>query len=153
MTTWWNELNPRERLAVSLLGLVFGIVLFILLIVRPLLSWRADEAAALREAEATYAMLGRAVASQSVTEGPSGTALRATVTETARRADINLVSIRRDDEDQSVFVTTGAVGYPRLAAWLVDLEQGHGVQVISGAVRKAPGADQLTAQLTLAAGG
>ena len=42
MTAWWSNLSSRERLLISVAGVLAGLLILSFFIVRPIGSWRED---------------------------------------------------------------------------------------------------------------
>lgn len=146
----WAAFTPRERLMLSVLGVVFAIILFLVLIVRPLTNMQTSGVAAFQEAARTRAAVARA-AGQGQSRADTGTGpLRGAVSSAADAAGI--VIDRYDIQEDALDVTVTEVAAPTLYAWLDDLSRTEGVTVREGTVRAAGDGGLVTARLTLARG-
>lgn len=132
MSAWWNDLSARERLLVSVAGLLAGFLLLSLLIVRPLAAWSSSADRRAAQARDAYELTATAAAvsgSTSLNEASNAMPLRQAVISTAGSAGIELVRIGAVSESR-IEIQAAPADADLLFSWLGDLERRHGVSVV-----------------------
>jgi len=132
MSAWWNDLSARERLLVAVAGLLAGVLLVSLLIVRPLAVWSSSADRKAAQARDAYELTATAAAvsdSPPVNEEGDPASFRQAVISTAGTAGIELVRIG-SASDARIEIQTAPADADLLFTWLGDLERRHGVSVV-----------------------
>lgn len=131
MSAWWNDLSRREQLLIGVAGGLLTVFLFTLLVVRPILQWRADAVLQAEQARDGYEMVATAAAlggeGAAVTAPRAATPLRQAITTSAVAAQIELVRIGAETDGQ-IEVQPAPVDGDRLFQWLADLEKTYAVK-------------------------
>jgi general secretion pathway protein M len=132
MSAWWNDLSARERMLVSVAGLLAGVLLLTLLIIRPLAAWSSAADRKATQARDAYELTATAAAvagSNSTNETAGASPLRQSVISTAGSAGIELVRIGSVSEAR-IEIQTAPADADLMFTWLGDLERHHGVSVV-----------------------
>ena len=129
MTVWWNGLSRREQVLVGVAATLFAVLVFALLVVRPVFQWRKDAIRAAVQAREGYELVATAAAlgGESAARAPeSETPLRQAITKSAIAAQIELVRIGTETDGQ-IEVQPEPLDGERLFQWLAALKQEYAV--------------------------
>ncbi len=160
MKDYWNSLTARERLMLSLMAALVGLVVLWLVIVRPLSAAR-DEAAreyatatALYESVATSAAEMRALhrEGRDAKLKTGGEPLRVTVAVAARTAGVSISRIQ-PGEDGTLTIWADDVSAAALYRWLEALANERQITPAKVSVQKAGSGQQLRAQIQFSEAG
>ena len=133
MRSFWAGLSDRERVLIAVAGALAAMLALILLIIRPLNGWRADQASAAARSESVYVLVSEAAAASGavVAQGPARNAsipIRNAVSQTAAQSGVNLNSYNVRP-DGSVEANAAATDPAALFTWLGVLTADYGVSV------------------------
>lgn len=151
LAEWWSARTARERALLGALA-VFTAVLFLsLMIVRPLLGWRAAAAEQAAKRETEFRLVSDAA--RLAAAAPAGD--RATPTRTALNAAAAAAGVEfsfvNNRDDGAVEAQVNAVAPQKLFAMLTALERDYGVRPVTADIARASdGSTDVRAQLTLA---
>ena len=140
MSGWWNDLSSRERLLVIIAGVLAGVLLLSLGIMRPLAEWRASAASNANAARSAYELTAAAAAvagGRDESATPSGS-LRDALVASTRAAGIVLVRIG-SDADNRIEVQIEPVAADIFFAWLAELENRYGVTLSTADLARGQG--------------
>lgn len=164
MKTWWEGLNPRERLLVAVGLLAVTATLIFLLVLEPMQvrqaraqAQLATESAALARVRELAAEAGRLQGQAATTARgvlPSGQSLLAVLNDSAVSGGIQ-GHIERvvPNGAQEASMTFDGIAFDALMAWLVGLRAQFGVEARQLVIDKTDVPGQVNASLTLATGG
>ncbi|MEM6648678.1 MAG: type II secretion system protein GspM [Pseudomonadota bacterium] len=146
----WDAMNPRERLLISVAVGLITILLILVIVIRPALSFQQSQRDAFDRAFETALVVQRAVAAGKAAQNDDDSSLRSILTSTATQNGIviNRINVQEGAIDLSVANTTIA----RLYGWLDRLERDQNVYVQEGSLRPSNDGLAITARLTMAKG-
>lgn len=138
MTTWWNNMAPRERLLILVAGVLTVIVIGWQFVLAPSLSARAEASTRLQEADRTLSriqesyILQRALGAASPSNARPTSAniedFKASVTESAAGLGLAISRLQGNDSNNVRLVFEDAD--PRLVfRWLEDIQANYSSQV------------------------
>ena len=151
MKAFWARLSDREKLFVGVGGAVAAFVIAFFLVLKPLSSWRADEAARRTGGEELYRLVAEASASAGVVAAQAGVDLETpvlnAVTQTTGEYAI-IVNYRNARADGAVEANVAAPA-AKIFDWLRALEARYGVSVAAADISRANSEGEVQAQITL----
>lgn len=131
MTGWWQDLSARERMLVLIAGVLAGVLLMSLGIVRPLAEWRASSAQSAQSARDAYELTAAAAAVAGGVDDRAPlaqTPARDAFVRTTASAGIRLVRLGAENNGQ-IEVQIEPVSGDVLFAWLAELENRYGLAI------------------------
>lgn len=142
---WWGDRSARERLLLTILGVVALAALLLILVVRPLEAVRADARAHIR---ADALLTARLQAAPHPAHTHAGTPA-AIVAASAAAAAVSVEQV--DPEGGGVRVVLAEAPFPQVLRFLVEAEHGGGLRLREARIERgvAPGA--VTARFLLGA--
>lgn len=145
---WWGGLSHRERVLLSVLGLLLGGVVLIYGVIKPLQSARAEAVADIRTFETLTARI-RAAGTLSTTrpqrrEGPPAQVASASA------AGFGL-AVAPQTVSGGLRVTVADASYDSLMAWLADLSATSDLRVRGISIQRRPVAGRVSATVDLGA--
>lgn len=157
MRAWWEALAEQERRLILLGGGVLAVALLYALVWLPLagqrdrlqeqlisqqeiLDWMRANAAEVRALQAARPNV-RPVSGQSLLGLVDQTARTAKLSDTVKRV--------QPDGSRAVRVWLEGASFDALSLWLGQLEQQHGIQILSLNIERHEGVGRVTARLTL----
>ncbi|MEE2691795.1 MAG: type II secretion system protein GspM [Pseudomonadota bacterium] len=151
MKAWWENLSPREKLALQVLAVVAGLFVVLQLIAAPLGSWRADAERRARLAETNYRLVAEAAAFGDVSAGEDRqTPIRTALREAATANDVTL-NFTNERPDGSVEAQAANVAPDKLFGMFAALDQRYGVRVVTADIaRLGDNTGLVRAQMTFA---
>lgn len=161
MREWWLDLSPRDRLVLLAGGVTIGLLLFWVWLVQPMRETRQDLEQRLIQMQQEYEWLAArapevAVRRQALqgTRNPSsrasdGASLLGIVDVSARAAGLGGALQRVRPLERAVEVEFEASIYTDLMRWLANLEQGHGVRVVTLGLDRTETSGRVNARLRL----
>lgn len=138
----WTGRSAREQALLGVAGGLAIVLVLSLLVVQPLIGFndraRDDYAAAMRLYRSIQADAAayRSLASEARSETGNGGSLRSVAGATALRHDIALARMV-PSEDGSLTVNIDSADSRAVMGWLVELENGFGIQVVSSTMDRA----------------
>ena len=147
---WWATRTAREQTLLGVLAALGATLLLTLLIVRPLLAWRADAAERATARETEFRLVSDAARlAGSTPAGDQTTPARTALNAAASAAGVEF-SFVNNREDGSVEAQVNAVAPEKLFAMLTALDANYGIRPVAADVaRVSDGSSDLRAQLTL----
>lgn len=131
LLTWWQGREPRERQLLLVLGVLFGLMLFWLAVLRPLAAFREDAAGRHAQLAATIpSVRAAATAITAAGQAPArsdGRMVRDIVAASASAAGLEFTSTQPEDGG-GVLVSIAAVKPTFLFAWIASLEEAEHVR-------------------------
>lgn len=149
-----DGLSQRERQMVLAAALVIAVTLLWLLVWEPVAGWQQRGVQALEAQRAVAQRLAQATALQQQ-RGPGqqidrSTALLTVVDRSSRGPTLGKAPSRvQPDGEQSVKVWLENVAYENLLAWLIELQNGYGIQPSALEIERSERAGTVDARLTL----
>lgn len=150
MRDYWEQLAPREKLLIGIAGLLIAVLLFTLLVMRPVLGFNERAKSRYENATETYTLVTRAASRPAGQEALEMTAVRSILTRSAGQNGIviNRINVQDANIDLSIANTRAA----RLYEWLARLENEHQIFVEDAQIRPANDGVTVTARLTVVSG-
>ncbi|MEO0882947.1 MAG: type II secretion system protein M [Pseudomonadota bacterium] len=139
MTNWWETREPRERLLLSVAGVLTFLVLGYLLVIQPLSNARQQASQALASAQTDRAIVDRGISVLANTDVTSSGAapdvddFRTMVTRSAREAGLSLSRVQRGS-DGTIQLRFDDAEPPRLFAWLATIESQPGGEIVAASI-------------------
>lgn len=139
MTNWWETREPRERLLLSVAGVLTFLVLGYLLVIQPLSNARQQASQALASAQTDRAIVDRGISVLANTDTTSSGAapdvddFRTMVTRSAREAGLSLSRVQRGS-DGTIQLRFDDAEPPRLFAWLATIESQPGGEIVAASI-------------------
>lgn len=153
MNAWLQNLSRRERLLVGVMVVLVAVTLVSLVVIRPLMKYRADGQVALQSAQTTSLLVSQAVAGaggENAQTPVTGAALRGIVTSYAGQYNIPVTAFQLDQSGASVIISIENIAGNRLFSWLGRLEEERNIRVTEARISPArSGETNVQARLTL----
>lgn len=145
---WWRGLSPRERVLVTVLGLLLAGAGIVFGVVKPLQAARAQALADIRTYETLSARI-RAAGTLTATKTVRREGAPAKVASDAAAA-LGLV-VAPEAVSGGVRVTVADASYDMLLAWIADLAVSSDLRVRSLTIQRRPDAGRVSATVELGA--
>ena len=145
---WWGGLSHRERVLLSVLGVLLGGVVLIFGVIKPLQSARAEAVADIRTFETLTARI-RAAGTLSTTRPQRRHGTPAQVASTSA-AGFGL-TVAPQSVPGGLRVTLADASYDSLLAWLADLSVTSDLRVRAVSIQRSPAAGRVSATVDLGA--
>lgn len=152
MKEWFESLAPRERLFVSVGGVLTVVMLVWALLIAPLTSGTAALERRVEEKRADLLRIqavpigGRVPGDRS--PQASGSQLVVVVDRSAKQAGLNLVT-NRPVGDDGIRLRLEDSSFDAMAGWLAGLRQTHGLRIETASFDRAQVAGTVNANITL----
>lgn len=156
MRTWWDSLQPRERLILGTGGVVALLIVLWEFAWQPLTSGREQLRTSIESKEQLLSEVSRAGAlgssgTQQTTNGQQS--LFVLIDSTARAGGLgNAVTRARPDGSNAINVTFSNASFDSLLAWLITLNQNNGIYVDGASINTARQQGLVSGQLLLRRG-
>ena len=150
MINWWTSLTQRERILISVAGILAILFLIFQFIVRP--SWETKERAerafanAMEEWNAVQRAAGTSTTRQNFST--SNQPLQSVVTNTADYYSLTITRLL-PDESNNLSVWMDSVNSQSFFSWLKELETNHGIRVRQASVRQDADTDTISLNVYL----
>ena len=156
MRSWWESLQPRERLILGAGGAIAVLIVFWEFAWKPLTEGRA----LLRESIAASEQLLTEVVRAGALEGSASAAPQAEqqtlfvlVDRTAQAAGLgNAITRARPDGSNAINVTFSNASFDSLIGWLITLNQSNGIYVDGASINSARQQGLVSGQILLRRG-
>lgn len=155
---WFGNLAPRERLLVSIAGVMTVVAVVVVGGIRPLASGRqaaleqlADRQAVLADIERVAARFGPQAGGSAPAASPSGESLVVLVDRTTRSRGLAPYLKRNEpDGEASIRLRFENAPFDELVAWLAELQSAQGIGVVSASADPGEAPGRVSANLQLA---
>lgn len=147
---WWQQLDTRERLALSVLATFLAVFVLYMAAVKPLYASRQQAADQLLRQQQLLSLLqaNTSTLQQGGSARSSGESLMAVINASA--ANHHVVPRRVDPDGNGMRVSVEQTAFDDLANWLTELEQQQGIHVRDAHVERESGDRQgVSARFTL----
>ena len=150
---WFNGLEDRERLLVSIGALIVGITLLYLIVWEPMAKahlHRETDLAAARQLATRIELLAGQAHSSPGSGASRGLSLLAAVDQASKSGILNRPLTRIQPEgDAEVKVWLEAVSFESLARWIAQMQTRDGIVVRAAQIEKDASPGTVSAQLSL----
>ncbi len=160
---FWEGLQPRERVMLSIGAAAVLFVLIYFLLWQPVMNARigmkreVEQQRALlqwmQEAAVEAQMLRGATGKGGGTKGLRGQSLLSLVDQTAKQQGLGGAMKRVEPDGKQVRIWFEAASFDRLASWLEKLVKENGIRIVSATVERNDSPGLVDARLRLAEGG
>ena len=151
LITWWEGYEPREQMIIAVVGAMFALFLFFMLLIDPVMTWHQSERKKLAQSESLVvevkALAARIKANkQAGGDQRSNRNLSVLIDSSLRKNELVMRGFQPGaNKDARLRLENAA--YPALAQWLYDLEYQHKVTVIDLSLTPAKTAGRLMVNL------
>lgn len=146
--TLWSERPPRERLLLTILGIVAMLALLATLVVRPLLAARAEALADIRTYETLNARL-RAAGPALAAQKPRRTGDPATII-SGSASEYGVAIQGSEPEGDAIRVVIAEAPFDAVMRWLAEVEGSSDLRVIEAQFDRRPATGFVGARLLVA---
>lgn len=143
----WGQRSPREQRLLAILGVILGVALLLILIVRPLQDARSKALADIRTYETLSARL-RAAGGNIGQTGVTRTGPIAGIVTTSA-AQFGIAVQRLEPEGNGVRVAIAEAPFDQTLRWLADLERTSAVRIVQVKLDRRPTPATVEAELLL----
>lgn len=151
MMDWYLSRSQRERMLLAIMAILLGVLLFSLLIIRPLNSFKANAEQNVTFAETTKGLVDQAVANAGANaSSETSENIRRVVTLSAQGYGLRWINIRAGDADDVLTISFANVPAEQVFAWLSDLEEKQFVVATEARITKSRNAGGVDATFTFA---
>ncbi|MGH1486803.1 MAG: type II secretion system protein GspM [Cellvibrionaceae bacterium] len=147
LITWWEGYEPREQMIIAIVGTLFAVFLFFMLLIDPVMSWHDSERKKLAQSESLVLEVKELAArikakKQSGGNKRSNKSLSVLIDSSLRENELVMRGFQPGaNKDARLRLENAA--YPSLAQWLYDLEYRHNVTVIDLSLTPAKASGRL----------
>ncbi len=145
---WWTTLSPRERVLLTVLGLLLAGAVLVYGVVKPLQAARAEAQADIRTYETLSARIRAAGTLQPQTPGQRRTGSPTEIVQAAAQAQALTVAVEPAGGGVRAVVSEGE--YAKVVNWLADVNRSSGLAVTSARIARRPTAGMVEAQVSFA---
>lgn len=145
---WWATLSQRERVLLTVLGILLAGAVLVLGVVKPLQAARAEAKADIRTYETLSARIRAVGTLQPQTPGQRRTGSPTEIVQAAAQAQALSVAVEPAGDGVRAVVSEGE--YARVANWLADVNRSSGLAVTAARIVKRPTSGMVQAEVSFA---
>lgn len=145
---WWATLSQRERVLLTVLGVLLAGAVLVFGVVKPLQAARAEAQADIRTYETLSARIRAAGTLQPQAPGQRRTGSPAEIVQAAAQAQALSVAVEPAGSGVRAVVIEGE--YARVVNWLADVNRSSGLAVTAARIARRPTPGMVEAQVSFA---